>query len=346
MWKLGSPVILGRHDAGVTAVRIGPGGAPIFTSSLDRTVKIWGGGETLIQFKSVRRYSRLLPTLATTLAVNEKFLVCAMHNDTVQLHSPKTGRLLRKLPNPQERSAYAYNFHTVTTHPTDPGIIAGSNGGYVVIWSAAGEILWRETSFRLVNTVCFLRNGKLLMAHEWDPWLHVWDFETKQRLKLNTSLMDTSANWVTACVAPTGSKFDFVLSTEGADESMLVGVNLDSPEPLWQRSANARVHDLRFLPDGRHLLSGGDSGVLELWDTGNHDAPQRLDLRADPALAGEFDEDGGRKTGMILTIPTLDDEFHAPWTIHSLDVGHEGTFAVLGMANGMVLRVALDQSPA
>ncbi len=323
-----------------------PGGSPVFTSSLDRTVRVWGGGETLIQFKSVRRYSKLLPTLATAMTVNEKFLVCAMHNDTVQLHSPKTGRTLRKLPNPQERSAYAYNFHTVATHPEDPRIIAGSNGGYLVIWSADGEILWRETTFRLVNTVGFLRGGKLLMAHEWDPWLHVWDFETKKRLKFDTALMDTSANWVTACVAPPGSKFDFVLSTEDADESILVGVNLDSPEPLWQGSANGRVHDLRFLPDGRHLLSGGDSGVLELWDAGGDDAPRRLDLRADAALAGDFGEDAGRKAGVILTVPTLDDEFHPPWTIHSLDVAPDGRFAVLGMANGMVLRVALDESSA
>jgi WD40 repeat protein len=335
----------GRHDAGVTSVRLSPDGQRVFTSSLDRTVRVWNGGKTLIRFPSVRLYSgsKPVPTLATTLAVNGKYLVCGMHNGTVDLYSPAGGKRIRTLPNPQVRSAYRYNFHTVAVHPSDPEIIAGSNGGYLAIWSASdGEILWRETSFRLINTVRFLRGGQFLMAHEWDPWLHIWDLETKQRLRLETSIMETSANWVTACAAPAGSRFDFAISAVDADASTLIGVNLDRPEPLWEATAEARVHDLCFLPDGRHLLAGGDAGTLELWDTARDDAPQRLSLRAEPSLAGEFTTGSGRRSGLILTTPTLDEEFYEPWTIHSLDVAADGSFAVLGMANGLVARVALE----
>jgi hypothetical protein len=55
------------------------------------------------------------------------------------------GRLVHKLPNPIEKSAYQYNFRTVISHPADPDIVAGSNGGYLVVWSARdGSIPWRK----------------------------------------------------------------------------------------------------------------------------------------------------------------------------------------------------------
>jgi hypothetical protein len=71
------------------------------------------------------------------------------------------------------------------------------------------------------------------MAHEWDPWIHVWNFETRKRVRRETSLMDTSANWVTACGAPKGSPLDFAIGTEDTDESAAIGANLDREDPLW-----------------------------------------------------------------------------------------------------------------
>jgi WD40 repeat protein len=156
--------------------------------------------------------------------------------------------------------------------------------------------------------------------------------------------METSANWVTACAAPAGSRFDFVISTEDADESKLVGVNIDQEDVVWEVEAEARVHDLCFLPDGRHLVAGGDSGVLELWDTEGDEPIQQLDLREDPVLAGEFGEnEKGGGGGLILTTPTLDGESYPPWTIHSLDVAPNGSFATLGLANGLVLEVGIER---
>ena len=183
------------------------------------------------------------------------------------------------------------------------------------------------------------------MAHEWDPWIHVWDFQTKERARLETSIMETSANWVTACAAPSGSKLDLVIATEDCDESRLIGVNLDHSDPVWDVATDSRIHDLCFLPNGRHLLSGGESGVLELWDTENgKQAAQRLDIRAEGALAGHFVNESARASNLILTTPTLDGVSHSPWTIHSLDVGAKGDFAAFGLANGMVVRVALEDA--
>jgi WD40 repeat protein len=345
MWKLGKPTLLGRHAAGVTSVRISPSDQRVFSSSLDGKVRVRGSRKAFIHFPKVRLYpkSKMVPTSATTLAINHKYLVCGMYNGTVELYSPADGQLIRKLPNPPERSSYRYNFHTVTTHPANPEIIAGSNGSYLVIWSAAdGEILWRQTSFRLINTVRFLRGGQYLMAHEWDPWIHLWDFHTRRTLRLETSIMETSANWATACAAPPESKLDFVIATVDADGCRLVGVNLDHRDPIWEAGTEARVHDLCFLPDGRHLLTGGESGVLELWDTEGIEAPQQLDVRSDTGYAREFSGEADRSGGLILTTPTLDGEFQPPWTIHTLEVASDGSFAALGMAAGMVIRVALE----
>jgi hypothetical protein len=102
------------------------------------------------------------------------------------------------------------------------------------------------------------------------------------------------------------------------------------------------VHDLCFLPDGRHLLTGGESGILELWDAESDGPPQQLDLRSEPEVAGDLDDEPGRSGGLILTTPTLDPEFCPPWTVHSLDVAADGSFAACGMANGMVWRFALE----
>jgi WD40 repeat protein len=341
MAGIGSVSILGRHAAGVTSVRV-LGDGRVLSASLDRTLHDWSSGKTVIKFPKVTLYSKKVPTLATTFAAAPEYLACAMHNATVDLYS-LAGKLLRKLPNPQEKSSYPNNFHTVAVHPGEPQILAGSNGGYLVVWSAAGEILWRETGFRLINTVRFLRGGKFLLAQEWDPWVHIFDFETKKRVQWETSLMETSANWVTACAAPAGSKVDFVLSTLDADECRLVGANLDRAEPVWDVETESRIHEVCFLPDGRHLLAGGDSGVLELWDTQGGEA-RRLDLRSHPVTAGAISDDPGPAQGLIRTTPELDDEVYPPWTIHTLDVSADGSFAALGLANGLVLKVALEAS--
>jgi hypothetical protein len=69
-----------------------------------------------------------------------------MQHGTVEVYLLADGSLVHRLPNSSEKSAYQYNFHTVTSHPENPHIVAGSNGGSLVVWSALeGEIFWRET---------------------------------------------------------------------------------------------------------------------------------------------------------------------------------------------------------
>jgi WD40 repeat protein len=95
MWKLGKPALLGRHAAGVTSVRISPSDQRVFSSSLDGKVRVWGSRKAFIHFPKVRLYpkSKMVPTSATTLAINDKYLVCGMHNGTVELYSPADGQL-------------------------------------------------------------------------------------------------------------------------------------------------------------------------------------------------------------------------------------------------------------
>jgi WD40 repeat protein len=337
-----SIVKLGKHDHGVTSVCISRQEQRVFSSSSNGTIREWPTGRTFVSFQRVRLYRGSDPVqpYCISLAVNDKYLICGMHHGTVEVYSLADGHLIQKLHNPIEKSSYQYNFHTVTAHPADSDIIAGSNGSYLVVWSAQdGKIVWRETSFRLINSVRFLRGGHILMAHEWDPWIHVWDFETRKRIRWETTLMDTSANWVSAAEAPAGgSKLDFVLSTEDADDSALVGANLDASEPVWQGLSEARIHAINFLPDGCGLLTGGDAGKLELWNTSTADLPQQIDLRTVGALAGEFGEPPRRKQQLILTTPVLDGSY-PPWTIHCVAVAPDGSFGIAGLANGLVLRI-------
>jgi WD40 repeat protein len=341
--SLGAITIPGSHAAGVSSVRIA-GDRRILSASLDGTLREWPGGRTLVRFPQVHLYAGSEPVqpYCLNLSVNEKYLICGMQHGTVQLFSPD-GAPVRTLPNPIEKSAYQYNFHTVTAHPADPDIVAGSNGGYLAVWSARdGSIVWRETSFRSINCVRFLRGGQFLMAHEWDPWIHLWDFAERRRIRWDTELMETSANWVTGAVAPTGSTVDFLIAAEDADGAMLVGANLDRSEVGWLGRTKGRIHDLAFLPDGRHFLTGGDAGTLELWDMDSYDPSQELHLRSAPALAGRIGEASERGGGIILTAPVLDEDFYPPWTIHCLDVSRDGSFAVAGLANGLVLRIEID----
>ena len=338
--SFGTLSILGAHTAGVTSIRVSPDGR-IFSASLDSTIREWPSGKTLIRFPKIRLYHKLVQPHCLNLALAGNVIVCGMQHGTVNLYG-SDGAFLRDLPNPIEKSAYPYNFHTVTANPSDPDIIAGSNGGYLVVWSAKeGKIIWRETSFRLINTVRFLKGGSVLMAHEWDPWIHLWSFDTFQRIRWQTSLMETSANWVTACAAPANSKLDLVIATEDSDESSLIGANLDTAKQLWSGSSEARIHDVAFLPDGRHLLSGGDEGTLELWNLARKGASQKLHLRDAPELAGKIAAPPKRRSGIILTAPVLDEDSYPPSTIHCLDIAPDASFAVLGLVNGLVLRVEL-----
>lgn len=329
--------ILGKHAAGVTAVCVEPAGRRIYSASLDGSVREWkaGGSRELVRFAPKDD----LQPYALTLALASASLVCGMQYGTVELRSAATGSLVRELPNPQERSSHADDFHTVAVHPADPDVIAGSNGRYLPVWRAGdGQLLWRENGFRGINCVRFLRNGRYLMAHEWDPWIHLWDFEKRERVEWQTSIMETSNNWVTAAAAPLGSKLDFVLAGFDGNNAELIGVNLDSPDAVWRATTEGRVHAVSFLPDGRRLLTCGDTGIVELWDLDSWEDPQQLDLQ--PASGAEPRQ---VTTGVMLTRPDLDEEFHQPWTVHTLDVAGDGSFAVFGLAGGEVGTVSLRQ---
>lgn len=334
--------MLGRHDGGVTAVRVAQDGRSIYSASADQTIRIWepGGFRELVRFGSVDHYGtgHPAPLYAQALALQDSKLACALKHGTVRLLDAVSGAILKEFENPKRGSSHPYDFCTVDVHGD---LIAGSNRGWIVVWRAStGEVLVQERGYSGINAVAFLRQGSVLMAQDWMPAIALWDPKTWKSRGLDSTVADEGWNLVTSRPAPQGSRADFVVSALDDEGGHLLAIHLDEPDPLWQGHRDDRIHDACFLGDGRHLVSGAGDGFLELWDTEGQAEPlQSIDMEFAEPLRGQFEEPDLLASGVIHTTPELDPDSSLPWAVQTVAVG-DG-FVVAGLVAGHLVRMEI-----
>jgi WD40 repeat protein len=128
------------------------------------------------------------------------------------------------------------------------------------------------------------------------------------------------------------------VSAIDADGGYVLGMKLGKEKPVFERKVDERIHDLDFTPDGHHLIAGGDSGILHLFDTRSKKT-KRIDLNELPEVqampAGSFGP-------MILCTRELEEDAYPSAAIHCLSCAPTGDWAAVGLVGGLVVRVPLQ----
>ena len=170
---------------------------------------------------------------------------------------------------------------------------AGQDGG-VRLWDAQTGAL--TTTFTMpaavVISVAFSPDGTTLAASDASGAIRFWDRATGQAIRTLTA--DRS-----------GPVTDIAFSPDGLT---LAAASEDGPVRLWPtvggsptiiRAPNVRIIQLALSPDGRSLVTGGQTvnqqgreGGVGLWDTTTLASAQNLDAVTDMILSVAFSPDG------------------------------------------------------
>jgi WD40 repeat protein len=112
---------------------------------------------------------------------------------------------------------------------------------------------------REVNCVAFTPDGKRAVSASADATLRVWDLATGDQVLS----METAPDCFACAVSPDGK--------------LVVSGGLKQPTLVWDLAkgdlireldepATSSIRALAFLPSGRHILIGGDDGMVKLYD--------------------------------------------------------------------------------
>lgn len=202
------------------------------------------------------RYSRPFPILALAFSPEGAQLASGGRNEILVWDTH--GALQKRITNVAQR------VHAIAFHPSEPYIAAagGTPGrsGELSVYRASGEL---ETNLVLAAdellTVAFSHDGKYLAGGGADNTVHLFNWETRQKL----FAIQQHADWVTSIAF--NSNGTRIASASRDRTARLYDVATGNLETTYA-GHNAFVYVVDFLADGR-VVSGGRDRSLHLWDS-------------------------------------------------------------------------------
>ncbi|PJF45183.1 MAG: hypothetical protein CUN55_00310 [Phototrophicales bacterium] len=151
----------------------------------------------------------------------------------------------------------------VTFSPDGRHILAGTDGGFVRMWSLDDM---RETLFSALNesvhSVAFHPDGGQVVAGTYTGRILVWDVQTRSQ---SASLSDAHLGFVWALVYhPSGAFF-----ASAGEDGRVVWWDATTFEPLLvlDELNETAINDLAFNATGTRLAAAGADGRVVVWDT-------------------------------------------------------------------------------
>ncbi|MGL5193210.1 MAG: eIF2A-related protein, partial [Chroococcales cyanobacterium] len=217
------------------------------------------------------------------LAVNPEGLVATGGADGFASIWDPSGKLLYKLQASEKGNDLgAQRVNGVAFNPQGTLLATAADDGIARIWNTEGKQLATLKGHEgPVIRVVFSPDGKLLATGGTDGTARLWDTEGKEVAKLEGH--EERVNSVV--FSPDGK----LLATGGWEKTIY----------LWDTVTGNRVTSLEgheglaeigFSPDGR-LASGGDDGIITIWDTSRKPLPE-LTLRQEKVTSLGFSPDG------------------------------------------------------
>ncbi len=218
--------------------------------------------------------------------------------------------------NPVEETVFKHSVpvYAVDFSPDGKLLAAGDDSGEMKVWDIQRQ---KATTFRhdaAVNAVDFSPDGKLLAAGDGSGKVTVWDIQSKEDVKTldgdpegvlavrfsskpDTSILSVAgkqgniklwnlSDWQLCGTIIYSATVDGLAFSKDGNVLASAGAGLE----LWSVKTGAHIISLKghtdwvkssaFSPSGTTLVSGGNDGILRVWDIAPYVTPKQLDARA------------------------------------------------------------------
>lgn len=240
--------VLTSHTASVTCVKWGGSGL-IYTSSQDRTVKVWRSSDG-VMCRSLDGHAHWV----NTLALSTDYI---LRIGSFEPRFPDEDTTKIPIEDFRQRSLKRYN----ETRGAGERLVSGSDDFTLFLWKPESEkkSVSRMTGHQqLINDVKFSPDGRIICSASFDKSIKLWDGFTGKFIATLRGHVQP--------VYQVAFSSDSRLLVSGSADSTLKVFDVVSKKLLYDLPGHAdQVFAVDWSPDGERVASGGKDKVLKIW---------------------------------------------------------------------------------
>jgi WD40 repeat protein/tryptophan-rich sensory protein len=285
-----NPSVVRGHTASVRSVAVSRDGQWLVTGSEDQTAVIWAARSGARQFVLTGHVNWVS---AVALAPEGERVATGSDDHTVKIWSAIDGRELSTLEG--HRGAVC----AVAFSPDGQRLVTGSVDRSAILWdlSKGARTLTFDEHSGPIWTVAFSPDGERILTGSEDGRVIVWDAIQGRALERLPAHQDPvrvvawspdGSRFLTASVDGTAIVWDAATVTN----SVLVLESRGGPHAGYHLSGERNIWSAAFSPNARRIVTGGDDGVVRVWDASSGLELLAIEGPAEAVLSVAFSPDG------------------------------------------------------